>query len=283
MQTLRGRNPRIRPPQAARGVHARPRSSRVAGGAAFLTSCIPTGSEGRSSDGLVRRRVSGLEPAGAPAAFVTPEVCVGPAKPPDMSGLRCRSGQALRKAAAAGCRRPAVGRAATRRRQPGDHPRRGRGREELPSHPLSDLRFQYPKAPDRTPERGHGVPWSESSLPGERIIVAFHACCPGRPEALQQVRRAEATSGVEPRPLAEGRPLSAVQGLRAALASGKRRARGRVQPPLARGEQRQAAWVGPPLSGAKANRNLERTARRNRRLRSLLGSVWGDARANICS
>jgi hypothetical protein len=59
-------------------------------------------------------------------------------------------------------------------------------------------------------------------------------------------------SGVQPGPLAEGRPRSMVQGVRAQLAAGERRALGRLPPPLAAGEPGKEASPGPPISGAKA-------------------------------
>jgi hypothetical protein len=74
-----------------------------------------------------------------------------------------------KRVAAAGCRRPAAGRAASRTRQPGDHPRRGRGREELPSHLLSKLGFEYPR--HRT---GHPSASPAGVLDWRAHIVAFH-------------------------------------------------------------------------------------------------------------
>jgi hypothetical protein len=69
----------------------------------------------------------------------------------------------------------------------------------------------------------------------------------GAREALRQVRRGETLDRIQARPVSEGRPLSAMQGVRAALAAGKRRIHGGLPSPLAAGEPGQDTSAGPPL------------------------------------
>jgi hypothetical protein len=73
-------------------------------------------------------------------------------------------------------------------------------------------------------------------------------------EALHQVPGGEASDRLQARPVSEGRPLSAMQGVRAALAAGERGIHGRLSPEVAGGQCGEEAGDGSPVSGAQAPR-----------------------------